>query len=126
LLAACQSLNGCATGDAKITQGYDLPARYVIHAVGPVWHGGGQSEDHALASCYRRAVTLCGEHGLASLAFSAISTGVYGFPPPRAASIAVDATIASLAAAPLLTRVVFCCFSQASADLHAAALSQAA
>uniref|UniRef100_Q07R64 Appr-1-p processing domain protein n=1 Tax=Rhodopseudomonas palustris (strain BisA53) TaxID=316055 RepID=Q07R64_RHOP5 len=125
LLAACAALNGCATGDAKITQGYDLPARRVIHAVGPVWHGGGQREDEALASCYRRAVALCGEHGLASLAFAAISTGVYGFPPERAATIAVETTIATLDAAPALARVVFCCFSEASAQLHADALGQA-
>jgi O-acetyl-ADP-ribose deacetylase (regulator of RNase III) len=125
LLAACRMLNGCATGDAKITQGYDLPARRVIHAVGPVWHGGGHGEDEALASCYRRAVTLCGEHGIGSLAFSAISTGVYGFPPERAAAIAVETTVATLDAAPTLSRVVFCCFSEASAQLHATALGQA-
>jgi O-acetyl-ADP-ribose deacetylase (regulator of RNase III) len=125
LIAACATLNGCATGDAKITQGYRLPARHVIHAVGPVWHGGGHGEDEALASCYRRAVALCGEHGLSSLAFSAISTGVYGFPPERAAAVAVETTIATLNAAPGLARVVFCCFSQASAELHATALRHA-
>jgi O-acetyl-ADP-ribose deacetylase (regulator of RNase III) len=121
----CATLNGCATGDAKITQGYDLPARHVIHAVGPVWHGGGHGEDEALASCYSRAVALCGEHGLSSLAFSAISTGVYGFPPARAASIAVATMIAALDSVPALSRVVFCCFSQASAELHATALRHA-
>jgi O-acetyl-ADP-ribose deacetylase len=125
LLAACRMLNGCATGDAKITQAYRLPARHVIHAVGPVWHGGGQDEDAALASCYRRAVRLCGEHGLSSLAFSAISTGVYGFPPERAATIAVETTIAALDTAPALARVVFCCFSETSAQLHAGALGRA-
>jgi len=125
LRAECAMLNGCATGDAKITQGYDLPARRVIHAVGPVWQGGGQGEDAALASCYRRAVKLCGEHGLCSLAFAAISTGVYGFPPERAATIAVETTIAALDTAPALARVVFCCFSEASAELHADALGQA-
>jgi O-acetyl-ADP-ribose deacetylase (regulator of RNase III) len=125
LLAECRTLEGCATGDAKITQGYRLPARHVIHAVGPVWHGGGHGEDEALASCYRRAVTLCGEHELSSLAFSAISTGVYGFPPERAASIAVETTIATLDTTPGLARVVFCCFSEASAKLHAQALGQA-
>jgi O-acetyl-ADP-ribose deacetylase (regulator of RNase III) len=125
LLAACRGLDGCATGDAKITEGYDLPARHVIHAVGPVWQGGGHGEDAALASCYRRAVRLCGEHGLGSLAFAAISTGVYGFPPERAATIAVETTIATLDSAPGLARVVFCCFSDASAELHADALGQA-
>jgi O-acetyl-ADP-ribose deacetylase (regulator of RNase III) len=81
LLAECRTLQGCATGDAKITKGYRLPARHVIHAVGPVWNGGNRGEDEALASCYRRAIELCQTHGLASMAFSAISTGVYRFPP---------------------------------------------
>src|SRR3954452_12075705 len=93
LLAECRTLGGCATGDAKITQGYRLPARHVIHAVGPVWHGGGAGEDAALASCYRRALELCQAHGLTSIAFPAISTGVYGFPADRAAGIAVKSVI---------------------------------
>src|SRR5881628_2559432 len=84
LLAECRRLNGCATGDARITAGYRLPARHVIHAVGPVWHGGSHGEDAALASCYRRAIALCHDHGLASVAFAAISTGVYRFPADRA------------------------------------------
>ncbi|MBB1091117.1 O-acetyl-ADP-ribose deacetylase [Rhodopseudomonas palustris] len=125
LLAACRSLDGCATGDAKITGGYALPARHVIHAVGPVWHGGGSGEDAALASCYRRALALCGQHGLASVAFPAISTGVYGFPPERAAPIAVAACIDALRIAPTVTRLVFCCFSEPGAALHRAALSAA-
>ncbi|MBI5128130.1 MAG: O-acetyl-ADP-ribose deacetylase [Rhodopseudomonas palustris] len=125
LLAECRRLGGCATGDAKITKGYDLPARHVIHAVGPVWHGGGAGEDAALASCYRRALALCEEHGLASVAFSAISTGVYGFPPDRAAPLAVATCIDALRSAPSVTRVVFCCFSEPSAALHRAALAAA-
>ncbi len=123
MLAACRVLGGCATGDAKITPGYRLPARYVIHAVGPIWQGGGQGEDVALASCYRRAVALAKARGLASIAFPAISTGVYRFPVDRAAAVAVAATIDACADAPGL-RVVFCCFSEASAALHRQALNQ--
>src|ERR1700677_3968121 len=95
----------------KITLGYRLPARHVIHAVGPVWHGGGQGEGAALASCCRRAIELGQINGLASIAFPAISTGVYRFPAPRAAAIAVAATVEALAAAPAVRRIVFCCFS---------------
>jgi O-acetyl-ADP-ribose deacetylase (regulator of RNase III) len=118
LLAECRTLRGCETGDAKITRGYRLPARYVIHAVGPVWHGGSQGEDLALASCYTRALELCQTHALNSVAFSAISTGVYGFPAARAARIAVRATTEMLQAAPAVSRVIFCCFSNDSAALH--------
>src|SRR5213083_1685823 len=89
LLAECRTLHGCETGDAKITNGYRLPARHVIHAVGPVWHGGDKREDEALASCYRRAIELGQARGVASIAFPATSTGVYGFPADRAAGIAV-------------------------------------
>ena len=119
LLAECRTLHGCETGGAKITLGYRLPARHVIHAVGPVWHGGGQGEDEALASCYIRAVGLCRLHGLGALAFPAISTGVYRFPAARAARIAVSATVSALAAAPAVSRIIFCCFSNDSAALHA-------
>ncbi|MEA2942345.1 MAG: O-acetyl-ADP-ribose deacetylase [Bradyrhizobium sp.] len=125
LLAECRTLDGCATGEAKITQGYRLPARHVIHAVGPVWHGGSQGEDDALASCYRRAIELCQSHGLASIAFPAISTGVYRFPADRAAELAVRTVIGALKAAPAVTRVIFCCFSEDSARLHRQALDQA-
>jgi O-acetyl-ADP-ribose deacetylase len=122
LLAECRTLAGCKTGDAKITHGYRLPARHVIHAVGPVWHGGGDGEEEALASCYRRAMELCQAHGLASIAFPAISTGVYSFPADRAASIAVNTVVDTLPAAPAVTTVIFCCFSQDSARLHREAL----
>lgn len=122
LLAECRKLGGCATGDAKITRGYRLPARHVIHAVGPVWHGGSHGEDAALASCYRRAIELCRDHGLGSLAFPAISTGVYRFPADRAAEIAVKTAAESLPNVPSLARIIFCCFSEASARLHAEAL----
>jgi O-acetyl-ADP-ribose deacetylase len=124
LLAECRTLGGCETGNAKITSGYRLPARHVIHAVGPVWHGGRQGEDEALASCYRRAIELSQAHGLASIAFPAISTGVYRFPADRAAGIAVSTTVAALAAAPAVTRIIFCCFSDDSAELHAKAMAE--
>ena len=124
LLAECRALGGCETGDAKITSGYRLPARQVIHAVGPVWHGGSQGEDEALASCYRRAIELGQAHGLASIAFPAISTGVYRFPADRAAGIAVLATADALAAAPAITRVIFCCFSNDGAQPHALAMAE--
>jgi O-acetyl-ADP-ribose deacetylase (regulator of RNase III) len=125
LLAECRTLNGCKTGDAKITRGYDLPALHVIHAVGPVWRGGKQGEDAALASCYRRAIALCQANALASIAYPAISTGVYRFPADRAARIAVTATIEALGDAAEPGRVIFCCFSDDSARLHAEALMQA-
>jgi O-acetyl-ADP-ribose deacetylase (regulator of RNase III) len=125
LLAECRTLGGCATGEAKITLGYRLPARHVIHAVGPVWHGGAHGEDAALASCYRRAIELCQSHGLTSIAFPAISTGVYRFPADRAARIAVTTVIDALAAAPVVDRVMFCCFSDDSARLHRQALDRA-
>ena len=123
LLAECRTLHGCETGGAKITRGYRLPARHVIHAVGPVWHGGSQGEDAALASCYARAIELCQTHQLASIAFPAISTGVYRFPADHAARIAVSTTVDALAVAPAVTKVIFCCFSNDSARLHAEVLA---
>ena len=123
LLAECRTLGGCAAGDAKITRGYRLPARHVIHAVGPVWHGGDAGEDRLLASCYRRALELCEASALSSVAFPAISTGVYRFPADRAAGIAVAAVAEALATAPDVTRVIFCCFSPDSGRLHEAALA---
>ncbi|WP_079543587.1 O-acetyl-ADP-ribose deacetylase [Bradyrhizobium lablabi] len=123
LVSECRMLHGCKTGNAKITRGYRLPARHVIHAVGPVWNGGSLGEDELLASCYRRAIELCQAHGLASVAFPAISTGIYRFPGDRAARIAVSTTVDALAAAPAVTRVIFCCFSDASAALHAQAMA---
>jgi O-acetyl-ADP-ribose deacetylase len=124
LLAECRTLGGCETGSAKITLGYRLPARHVIHAVGPVWNDGASHEDELLASCYRTALDLAARHRLNSLAFPAISTGVYRFPPDRAARIAV-ATVAAELAGSLrgVARVVFCCFSTAAADHHIAALN---
>jgi O-acetyl-ADP-ribose deacetylase len=124
LLAECRTLGGCDTGDAKITKGYRLKARHVIHTVGPVWHGGGHNEDALLASCYRRSLELAADHGLTSIAFPAISTGVYRFPPDRAARIAVETVKNVLSRdARGIERVMFCCFSAASAKEHEHALA---
>ena len=125
LLAECRTLGGCETGSAKITRGYRLKAKHVIHAVGPVWGGGGKGEEEDLAGCYRTALALVAEHRLASLAFPAISTGIYRFPADRAARIAVGTVAAEISAAPRgITRVVFCCFSPDSAEHHQDALVQ--
>jgi O-acetyl-ADP-ribose deacetylase (regulator of RNase III) len=110
LLAECRKLGGCGTGEAKITAGYGLPARHVIHAVGPVWRGGSEGEPEQLAGCYRRAIELAHEHGLRTIAFAAISCGVYGYPPEQAAAIAVRSVEQALAAAPSIERVEFVCF----------------
>jgi O-acetyl-ADP-ribose deacetylase len=125
LVAECRMLHGCKTGSAKITRGYRLPAKHVIHTVGPVWNGGTLDEDDLLASCYRRSMELCQKHGFASVAFPAISTGIYRFPAERAAGIALRTVVDALSAAPTLEQVIFCCFSDASAQLHQAALSTA-
>lgn len=116
LLAACRELGGCATGEAKLTPGFRLSAHYVIHTVGPVWHGGTRNEDEDLASCYRNKLDLARRHGLRTIAFPAISTGVYGFPADRAAQIAVESVAASLPGP--FERIVFCCFSEKSAEHH--------
>jgi O-acetyl-ADP-ribose deacetylase (regulator of RNase III) len=124
LYAECKALGGCAAGSAKLTRGYRLPAKHVIHAVGPVWNGGGEGEDELLASCYRIALDLAAGHRLASVAFPAISTGVYRFPADRAARIAVGTVAAQIAAAPRgIERVVFCCFSEAAAAHHSDAFA---
>jgi len=125
LLEECRALGGCATGSAKITGGHRLKARHVIHAVGPVWNGGGGNEDELLASCYRTALDLAATHGLASIAFPAISTGVYRFPADRAARIAVGTVASEIAAqARGITRVVFCCFSTGAAAHHSGAFAE--
>ena len=115
LLAACRKLNGCETGDAKITPGFRLPARFVIHAVGPVWHGGKQREPELLASCYRRSLELAAENGVQSIAFPSISTGVYAFPKHLAAPIAID-TVKSFPLNDI--SVTFCCFSAEDLALY--------
>ena len=111
LLSECQTLNGCKTGEAKITKGYRLPARFVIHTVGPVWHGGNIDEPELLASCYRNSLQIAAEHGAHSIAFPAISTGVYGYPKEAAAGIAVATVRSTLAQLPAISEVIFCCFS---------------
>ena len=125
LLEECRTLGGCDTGWARITRGYRLKAKHVIHAVGPVWNGGGQDEDELLGACYRTALALATDHGLVSIAFPAISTGVYAFPPDRAARIAVGTVTAEVSAAPhRIKRVVFCCFAQPSAQHHVDAFAE--
>lgn len=123
LLAACRLLGGCATGDAKITPGFGLPARHVIHTVGPVWQGGAQGEPALLASCYRRSIALAVAHGAATLAFPCISTGVYGYPAEPAARVAVAAVRAALGGAAPLREVIFCCFSAHDLALYEAVLA---
>ena len=125
LLAECRTLDGCDTGSAKITRGYRLNATHVIHAVGPVWNGGHKGDDDLLASCYRTALSLAATHRLASLAFPAISTGIYRFPAERAARIAVGTVTAEIANAPRgIARVVFCCFSPNAAEHHKTAFAE--
>ena len=125
LKAECETLGGCETGDVKITRGYNLKARYVIHAVGPVWGGGDHDEDALLASCYQKSLALAAQNKLVSIAFPAISTGVYAFPPDRAARIATGAIVSELAAKSLgIKRVVLCCFTALSAQHHVEALTQ--
>jgi O-acetyl-ADP-ribose deacetylase (regulator of RNase III) len=113
LLAECRRLNGCSTGQAKLTKGYRLPAKFVIHTVGPVWHGGRSGEPELLASCYRSCYALAREHGLHTLVFPAISCGVYGYPIDEAVEIAVRETAAELKKNDALKEVIFACFDEA-------------
>ena len=125
LLAECRTLGGCATGSAKITRGHELPASHVIHAVGPVWNGGQHGEPELLASCYRTAIALAAGRGLRSIAFPAISTGVYRFPADLAARIAVGTVVSEVSAdARGIDRVVFCCFSKESVEHHINAFAE--
>ena len=122
LVAECRTLGGCPPGEARITSGYRLRARHVIHTVGPVWRGGDAGEDELLASAYANSLALARSHGLVSIAFPAISTGAYGYPAERAAEIAVGTVVAILRGDPHFARVVFCCFSRQSAAQHQRAL----
>lgn len=122
LLAECRTLHGCRTGEAKITRGYRLPAKFVIHTPGPVWHGGGQNEDALLASCYRSCLTLAAEHGLRTVDFPSISTGVYRFPLDRAAGIAIGTIAAFLREHPEIERVRMVCFDAKTRGFYEAAL----
>jgi O-acetyl-ADP-ribose deacetylase (regulator of RNase III) len=121
LLAECRSLGGCPPGEARLTQGYALPARYVIHTVGPVWRGGGQGEVETLALCYRNSLALAGEHDIRSIAFPSISTGAYGFPIRRAARIALRTILGILDYNSALEQVVCVCYSRADFDEYVAA-----
>ena len=118
LLDECRTLGGARTGEARITGGYRLPAAHVIHAVGPVWQGGGAGEDFLLASCYLNSLRLVIERELSSVAFPAISTGVYGFPIERATEIAVGTVSSVLDESPGIARVIFCCFSSSDLDVY--------
>ena len=126
LLDECRRLGGCQTGDAKLTQGYRLPARFVIHTVGPVWHGGDRGEAALLASCYRRAIEVASQNGLHTLAFPSISTGVYGYPIALAARIAVATVRTTVQAFPAIREVIFCCHSAANLAVYQALLAEAA
>ena len=123
LLAECITLKGCPTGDAKITKGYQLPAKFVIHTVGPVWSGGKRGEDVLLKSCYQKSLQLAAAHQLKSIAFPCISTGVYRFPKDRAARIAVETVKESMKNFPCLDRVVFVCFSSEDLELYQSLLT---
>jgi len=119
LVMECRMLNGCPTGEAKITKGYRLKARHVIHTVGPVWNGGGRGEAGLLASCYRNSLALAERHGLRSIAFPAISTGIYSYPAEEATRIAIE----TVRGGPAIERIIFCCFGQPMHDLYVSTLA---
>lgn len=123
LLAECRTLNGCKTGEAKITRGYDLPARFVIHTPGPVWQGGSRGEPALLASCYRRSMELATGHGLATLAFPSISTGVYGYPFEQAACVAIATAREFIRSPSCLREIIFCCFSASDLAVYRSLLT---
>lgn len=124
LLAECRTLHGCATGDAKITRGYRLPAQWVIHTVGPVWHGGHDFEDELLANCYRRALEVAVQNAARSVAFPAISTGIYGFPSERATQIAVREVRAFIEMNPAIEKILFVCFDRHTYDVYQRILTE--
>ncbi len=124
LLAECRTLGGCPTGQARLTRGYRLPARWIIHTVGPVWSGGGRGEDAALAQCYRNSLALAAQQGARTIAFPAISTGIYGFPLERATTIAMHETTAFLDEHPEMEQVVFVCFGEQAQQVYQAELAR--
>ncbi len=124
LLAECRRLNGCATGQAKITSGYNLPAQWVIHTVGPIWQGGNQDEDNLLAQCYQNSLALAEQNDIKSIAFPSISTGVYSFPMERAAKIAVTEIKQFLEKGSQIERVVLVCFGQRAYNIHKAVVKE--
>jgi O-acetyl-ADP-ribose deacetylase (regulator of RNase III) len=118
LLEECRRIGGCPTGEARITKGYKLPAKYVIHTVGPVWRGGGNREDEFLRNCYRNSLRLAVQNGIKTLAFPSISTGAYGFPIERAASIAIETVTSTLKEDKAVEKVVFVCFSKSDYEVY--------
>lgn len=124
LVKECATLNGCATGDAKITKGYNLPAKHVIHTVGPVWFGGNENEPEKLASCYQRSLQIAAENGIKTIAFPAISTGVYGYPKKEAAQIAINQTVKFLNENKQIKKVIFVLFDKENFDIYKAELSK--
>jgi O-acetyl-ADP-ribose deacetylase (regulator of RNase III) len=126
LVHECRLLGGCKTGDAKLTKGYRLPARFIIHTVGPVWRGGEAGEPELLASCYRRSMALAAGQGVGSIAFPSISTGIYGYPVELAAKVAVSTVREALAVVTSVEEVVFCCFSPGDLAVYEAALAEGA
>jgi len=123
LLAECRTLGGCPTGEARLTRGYRLPAKFIIHTVGPVWHGGMQNEAKLLASCYRESLSLAAAQNLASIAFPCISTGIYGYPPEQAAEVAIAAVREFIRSPSSLRELIFCCYSAGDLAIYRSLLA---